>query len=250
MHPTAATRVTPTTAQLLRHWFSEEAATARGGLHLNEGQRWALLDTITAHEAMGRNERRMERPVHRVSLTLELDQRLVMLGLLVWQVLNRIDAQAARAGDVRFTRHFVVVASEPGPRERLIDALLGRPEPGGKGARDFASTDLVRLSPLLIPPARRREVLAFVRTGACSGSSFAHPLEIHGVIAVTDGRLDTLECLARLPNAMLIDDDTRPAYNGPYEDSLNGPAWRAHVRRFATTRKGHGVQVLFTHPSA
>ena len=241
-------RVTATTSALLDWWFGREAICLRDGQGFHDRQRRVIQDTISAHEAMDPHSLRLERPVHRLALTQGEQQIEVLLALLVWQLLNRNDALAAGTDDARFTRHFIAVAAHDPARERLRQVFFGRPRPGGRGQRDFGTSDLVRLSPLLIPTARHEEVHAFVRASACHGAPLFHQIDGGGVIALTDGRLEALECLARLPHAMLFDDDTRPPYLERCEEDRHGLAWRHHVRRFATARRGFGVQVVFTPP--
>ena len=45
--------VTPTTAELLRWWFGEDMAMARGSLNFHAGQKQAILNAIVAHEVLG-----------------------------------------------------------------------------------------------------------------------------------------------------------------------------------------------------
>ena len=246
----APPRVTPTTAALLRCWFGNEAICLRGGQGFHAQQRRAILDTVIAHEAMNQHALWLQRPVHRLALTEGEHQIEVLLALLVWQLLNHHDTLAAGIEDVRFTHHFIVMAPHDHTRELLRKVFFGRHRPGGRGERDFHTSDLVRLSQLLIPIARQEEVHAFVRASVCSGARFTRPAEGHGVIAIADGRLEALECLARLPQAMVFDDETRPPYLAHCEEDRHGLAWRNHVRRFASARRGFGVQVVFTQPPA
>ena len=241
-------RPTPTTLALLRWWFDEESIRRRGGHRFHDQQRRVIQDTIAAHETMNQRSLHLEQPMHRLELTEEAHQMEVLLALMVWQLLNHNDARAAGVDDARFTHHFITVASLERTREKLRQVFFGQPGPGGYGERDFGTSDLVRLSQRLIPTARQREVLAFVRANAYNGAQFTSHAQDHGVIALTDGRVDALECLARLPHAMVFDDDTRPPQLARFKDHRHGLAWRHHVRRFASTRHGTGVQVVFTPP--
>lgn len=239
-------RLTRTTTALLHWWFGQEAICLRGGHGFHDRQRQAIEDTIAAHEAMDPHTLRQERPIHRLALTDGIQQIEVLLALLVWQLLNHNDACAAGIEDARFTHQFIAVASQERTRERLRQVFFGLPRPGHPHQRDFGTSDLVRLSLRLAPHPRREEVLAFVLARACEGAEFNSRMQDHGVIALTDGRVETLECLARLPHAMVFEDDTRAPDLERGEDDLHGLAWRHHVRRFASARPGSGVQVVFT----
>ena len=238
--------VTPTTSALLRWWFQSHGA----GVGFQEGPRQILLDTVTAHEALDGASLQFARPAHRLSLTDSEQKLQVMLALLVWQLLNRLDARAAGVNDPHFTDQFVLVAPDSRARARLFDALCGPCVSGDHdGARDFGRADLVRLAHMLVPTERHAEVFGFVRAHAGGGTHHRHKTAIDSVIAITDDRLEALECLARLPDAMMFDDETRPPYRDHREDIATGTAWRRQLRRFASARNGHGAQVLFTHPS-
>jgi hypothetical protein len=248
MSRTAAPRFTPITTDLLRWWFGEEASCLRGGHGFHDRQRRLTEQTIAAHEAMDGESLRLQQPLHRLALTQEAQQIEVMLALLVWQLLNRNDARAAGIEDPRFTRHFILMAPHHPRRERLQQVFRGLNPTGGHGPRDFATSDLARLTPWLIPTARRQEVHAFVRANVCEGAPSRSQVERGGVIALTDGRVEALECLARLPHAMLFDDETRPPHLAHLQQDPHELGWRHHVRRFALSRRGFGVQVVFSEP--
>lgn len=239
--------VTPTTAALLQWWFRPH--TDAPGAGLQESQRQLLLQAISAHEAPGSVPSQPTRPAHRLALTDSEPKLQALLALLVWQLLNHLDARTAGRHDPRFTDQFVLVAPDTSARDRLLDALCGTRMPGLRGGRDFEKADLFRLAPVLIPTARQAEVFCFVR--AHTGDDYEHQRKTahESVIAITDDRLEALECMARLPNAMLFDDETRPPYRDDREDLAIGTAWRRQLRRFASTRNGHGAQVVFTHPT-
>lgn len=247
MHPPSQPRVTPTTAALLRWWFNEAPERATGGVAFPAPQRQAILDTITTHEARDAESIRRKRPVHHVALTALKDQIEVTLALLIWQLLNRDAARAAGIQDIRFTNHFVLVAREAGIRGHLLDVLCGPQAVDGSGERLFKHSGVARLAHWLIPEAHRHEVYGFFRHGASYGTRHLRTATPDTpLIAVTDGRLDALECLARLPHAMVIDDETRPPFQGPEEASSTGLAWRGHLWHLASSRVGHGARVVFT----
>lgn len=245
MAQAVAQHVTPTTEALLRWWFDPQGIVARGGLCFNGRQRHALLDTITAHEAMDGDTLERQRPVHRLDLTLGQDQIQVLLALLIWQLLNANHARVSGIDDPRFTRHFILVGQHARIRERLFCALRGAPS-DATGERDFGTSDLAQQAAMLIPPHHRIKVCDFVRAHTGGLSQLPTYTQGVGVIVICDGRVDALESLARLRHAMLFDDETRPPYWPRGENGAEALAWRNQLRRFAAARPGHGVQVVFT----
>ncbi|MFN7122914.1 MAG: hypothetical protein ACK4NM_12875 [Hydrogenophaga sp.] len=246
MHPVVSQPVTPTTAELLRWWFGPRWPGQRPGIGFHEEQRQMILRTIAAHEALGGDAPPRARPVHRVALPPGIDPMRVLLALMLWQLLNRNDALAAGTDDPRFTNHFIAVAHHAAARDRLFGAFCGELVPGGHGARDFGSAGLVRMAELLIPAHRRDEVYGFVCANACSGAQFVRQPMSDGVIAISDGRLEVLECLARLPRVLVFDDETRPPLGTHGAGDVTAPVWRQHLRRIASTREEPCTRVVFS----
>ncbi|QHE74711.1 hypothetical protein [Hydrogenophaga sp. PBL-H3] len=246
MNPAVSPRVTPTTAALLQWWFDPPCTQARAGLGFHDEQRREILRTIAAHEALDGDAPPRERPVHRVALSTGIDQIRVLLALLVWQLLNHRDALAAGLDDPRFTSHFIAVAHHARARDRLFATFSGQPVPGSHGARDFGTAGLVRLAELLIPGHRRDEVYGFVCAHVCSGAQFVRQPVSDGVIAISDGRLEALECLARLPRVMVFDDESHPPHWARGIGGVTSPAWRQHLRRIASSRDELCAQVVFS----
>lgn len=238
--------VTATTAALLHWWFGPRWPRARLGMGFHEEQRQAILRTIATHEALEVDVPPEERPVHRVALPPGIDPMRVLLALLLWQLLNHHDALAAGVDDTRFTNQFIAVAHHADARDRLFRAFCGEPVPGGQGARDFGTAGLVRLAELLIPAHRRDEVYGFVCAHACSGAQFVQRPLSDGVIAITDGRLEVMECLARLPRVMVFDDDMRPLSGVHGPGGVTSRVWRQQLRRIASTRDEPCAQVVFS----
>lgn len=238
--------VTPTTTALLRWWFRPDEAAACNGF--SDCEREAILDTISAHEAIDRTSPCLAMPTHRLALSNRSQQLQVMLALLVWQLLNHFAARAAGVNDRRFTHQFVLMAPYASIRNRLLDALLGPRTPSSVSERDASQSEVARLAGHFMPGARQGEFLAFVLNNTVVGSQRLEQAWDEGVIVITDDRLEALECLARLPNAMVFDDEARPPYRIRHEDPAISLGWRRHLRRFAAARRGHGTQVLFTMP--
>lgn len=247
MKPNILQVITPTSATLLQWWFGPRERHRRSNPGFNGRQRQAILEAIATHEARNSASRRPAQPVLRVALTCGKDQLRVTLALMIWQLLNHHDARAARVDDGRFTSHFLLVAPLACVRSRLSDALSGKAAAGGYGARNFDTSDLVRFAPMFIPDGRREEVLRFVHSHTGTGTQALRRARGDGIVAITDGRMEALECLARLsPDAMVFDDETRAPFCARNEDPATGLAWRQHLRRVAASRMGCGVQVVFT----
>lgn len=238
--------VTATTAALLQWWFGPRWPRVRSGMGFHEEQRQAILRTIATHEALDVDAPPEERPVHRVALPPGIDPMRVLLALLLWQLLNHHDALAAGVDDTRFTNQFIAVAHHADARDRLFGAFCGEPVPGGHGARDFGSSGLVRLAEMLIPVNRRDEVYGFVCAHVCSGAQFVQRPMGDGVIAIADGRLEVMECLARLPRVMVFDDETRAPFAANHPGGVTSLVWRQQLRRIASTRDEPCAQVVFS----
>lgn len=236
-----ASLFTPTTTSLLRWWFGAEEVHARGGLAFTETQRQAIAATIARHEPANR-QHRVAPPRHRVCLADDLDTVRVLLALLVWQLLNHTDARALGLNDPRYTRHFVAISPCRPTRERLLDALWGQPMPGGLGARDFGTADLVRFADLLIPAARRDEVYAFV----CGCEAIEHGSAGAELLAITGQRLDSIPDLARLPHLMVFELE---AHSQEPAHVPAATAGRQQLRRVVSMHGKPCMEVVFSHPT-
>lgn len=237
-------QLTPTSAALLQWWFGRGRAAAHGRHPhpgFNAAQQQTLLRTILAHELPPDNGG--ERWRHEVVLAGSSERQMVLLALLVWQLLNRHDVLAAGSTDTRFTRHFLLVAPCVAARARLYSGLCGLRGPGG--ARDFLTSDLARHAELLVPEARRDEVLRFAYCCVYGGAQRLDTSRPGGVIAITGDRIEALEYLTRLPHSMLIDDQSGPAGGRGGQESA---VWSQHLSRVAATRGQHPMQVMFSDP--
>lgn len=202
--------VTPTTAELLRWWFGEDAAAGRA-LAFHAGQRQAILNVIVAHEVLdapdlpalyraacpsallepGRLDE-VRRPKHAhpkyaLKMATGTGKTWVLQALMIWQLLNRSADLEAGRDDPRFTRRFLVVAPGLIVYERLLDAFLGRQRADGQ--RDFATSDMARNAELFLPPAHRERVLQFVRSNACPKADLGLRATGNGLIGLTNWHL-------------------------------------------------------------
>lgn len=199
--------VTPVTAELLRWWFSEDACQSRAS-NFHAGQRQAILNVIVAHEvldasnladlyrqvcaeALLQNDRLAEveqgkhaHPKYCLKMATGTGKTWVLQALLLWQMLNRTAALQEGREDVRFTRHFLIVAPGLIVYERLLDAFLGKE--GSDGQRHFETSDIAVCRELFVPPVQREQVEQFVRGNVCTKQEIGLKATGNGMIAITN----------------------------------------------------------------
>ncbi|MGE8052256.1 DEAD/DEAH box helicase [Pseudomonas monteilii] len=202
--------VTPTTAELLKWWFDAEITATRNSFNFHPGQRQAILNTIVAHEVLGStslkdlyqqvapdalllgkrlsevSQAKHAHPKYCLKMATGTGKTWVLQALLVWQLLNRTNAQEAGVDDPRFTRNFLIVAPGLIVYERLLDAFLGKEL---NGQRDFASSDMARYAELFIPETQRERVFGFVRGNTCTKSEIGLKATGNGLIAICNWHL-------------------------------------------------------------
>ncbi|MDO8717470.1 MAG: DEAD/DEAH box helicase family protein [Polaromonas sp.] len=213
--------VTPTTAELLMWWFSEEMVLARGGnnggLNFHAGQKQAILNAIVAHEVLGKDhanwtlldlyrncapdalltgtrlnevaQAKHAHPKYCFKMATGTGKTWVLQALMIWQLLNKTAALAEGLDDARFTRQFMVVAPGLIVYERLLDAFCGKLVEGDNGSRDFASSDMAKFADLFMPDAHRDAVFAFVRGNVCSKTEIGLKATGNGMIAIANWHL-------------------------------------------------------------
>ncbi len=201
--------VTPTTAELLRWWFGDDACQSRM-LNFHEGQKQAILNVIVAHEVLDSPDladlyrqvcsdallegtlladvaqAKNAHPKYCLKMATGTGKTWVLQALLVWQMLNKTAAIAEGSDDPRFTRRFLIVAPGLIVYERLLDAFLGKERGDG---RDFSTSDISLYADLFLPPARREQVHQFVRANLCTKSEIGLKATGNGMIAVTNWHL-------------------------------------------------------------
>lgn len=194
--------VTPTTAELLKFWFQADYCQTRR-FNFHEGQKQAILNTITAHEAVGAaslkalyeavaaedllaggrlaevSQPKHGHPKYCLKMATGTGKTWVLQALLVWQLLNK----AANPQDERFTRHFLVVAPGLIVYDRLLDAFCGKLQ---GGERDFSSSDMARYAELFIPEGHREQVFGFVQGNLCAKEDIGRKTTGGGLIAIAN----------------------------------------------------------------
>jgi type III restriction enzyme len=202
--------VMPTTAELLRWWFSEDACQSRT-FNFHAGQRQAILNTIVAHEVLDSpnlvdlyrqtclddllkgsrlaeiEQSKHAHPKYCLKMATGTGKTWVLQALLVWQMLNRTATLAEGLDDPRFTRHFLIVAPGLIVYERLLDAFLGKE--GNDGQRRFETSDMAVCHELFVPPAYREQVEQFVRGNVCTKQEIGLKATGGGMIAITNWHL-------------------------------------------------------------
>jgi type III restriction enzyme len=202
--------VTPTTAELLRWWFGEEACQART-FNFHAGQKQAILNVIVAHEVLDSPnlkdlyeqvcagallegtrladvvQGKHAHPKYCLKMATGTGKTWVLQALLVWQLLNKTAALEEGRDDPRFTRRFLIVAPGLIVYERLLDAFLGK-EREDK-SRDFATSDTASYAELFVPPARRERIAQFVRGNVCSKAEIGLKATGNGMIAIANWHL-------------------------------------------------------------
>ena len=174
-------RVTPTTQELLRFWFSEEYCSLRSR-NFHAGQRQAILNIIYLHEVLGaRNvmeyyeqltpdlmpsldlstmsQQKYQMPKYAVKMATGTGKTWVMHALLLWQMLNARRGQEGTG--CRFTKNFLIVAPGLIVYDRLLDAFCGRVE-RDKDGRNFETNDFYLNQEVFIPVHYRQEVFSFI----------------------------------------------------------------------------------------
>jgi type III restriction enzyme len=191
-------KVSPVTADLLRWWFQRDCADARA-MNFHTGQRQAILHAIYAHEVLQSESlvdlyqklaaedlltaRRLEEvlrsghPKYCLKMATGTGKTWVLQALMYWQFLN-----ASRSPqDVRFTRHFLVVAPGLIVYQRLLDAFRGKMR---EGKPDWETSDLARFQDLFVPDAYREEVFRFVQGNVCPKEELGIKVTAGGLIGI------------------------------------------------------------------
>ncbi len=199
--------VTPVTADLLRHWFTEPYVNERD-MNFHEGQRQSILNVIYLHEVLrvqtvldiyervapdlmpeadlGTLARaKYHFPKYAVKMATGTGKTWVMHALMLWQFLN---ARREETPSGRYTRHFLVVAPGLIVYDRLLDAYQGRIRPGTT-ERDVQDNDFHRNAELFLPPAYREEAFSFIENNTVEKEEIGRKVTGGGLIALANWHL-------------------------------------------------------------
>lgn len=199
-------KVTPTTRDLLRYWFSI-AFTDLRDINFHEGQRQAILNTIYLHEVLKPktvkdnymmvepelagyidhtylDQLKNKHPKYCLKLATGTGKTWIMHALLIWQYLN---AREEEEQNGRFTKNFLLVAPGLIVYERLLDAYAGKENE--KGERDFTRSDFFKFQELLLPPSYRDAVFNFVQSATLKKDEISRKATGEGIIAITNWHL-------------------------------------------------------------
>ncbi|MEO8382589.1 MAG: DEAD/DEAH box helicase family protein [Acidobacteriota bacterium] len=199
-------QVTPTTARLLRFWFSPEQETERE-VNFHAGQRQAILNVIYLHEiAKAESPRdayakiaadllasgsgaleelgseKYSHPKYAIKMATGTGKTFVLSALLLWQYLN------AKHEEGPYSRNFLIVAPGLIVYDRLLDAFLGKEREEGTG-RSFETSDVHARQDLFVPSEYRQEVFGFLQSAVATKEEIGRKVTGDGLIAITNWHL-------------------------------------------------------------
>ena len=202
-------KVTPTTQELLKFWFSDEYCSLRKR-NFHKGQRQAILNIIYLHEIMGvRNvldiyeqtdegdllsvadlevlgKDKYQMPKYAVKMATGTGKTWVMHALLLWQMLN---ARHETEKSGRFTKNFLIVAPGLIVYDRLLDAFCGRIK-RGEEVRNIETNDFYLNQEVFIPVHYRQEVFSFIQNNVVTkDEGIGRKTTGDGLIALTNWHL-------------------------------------------------------------
>lgn len=208
-------KVTPTTASLLKYWFSESFCSTRSR-NFHEGQRQAILNIIYLHEVLGEHtvmdaytkvvpelmdradlaqlaKPKYQMPKYAVKMATGTGKTWGMHALILWQMLNARHETEAVGEDAetkkRFTQRFLIVAPGLIVYDRLLDAFCGRKR-RGEEYRDPQTNDYFMNQEVFIPERYRDEVFSFIQNNVVTKEDgIGHKTTGDGLIAITNWHL-------------------------------------------------------------
>ncbi len=199
--------VTPVTADLITHWFSEELSEVRKGYNFHPGQKQAILSAIYAHEALQKEsledlykeidkalisemaedylkKDKYSHPKYCIKMATGTGKTWVLTSLLVWQYLN---AKLSNNEKNLFTMNFLVVAPGLIVYDRLLDSFLGRETQPGK--RDFSTSDIAAQKDLFLPKSYQETALSFIANNTLRKEEIGSRVTGQGLVALTNWHL-------------------------------------------------------------
>ena len=203
-------RTAPVTRDLLRFWFNDSFCDARP-INFHAGQRQAILNTIYLHEIAKTDsvfdmyshvgecsgtaiaaemdiaylkKDKFSHPKYCIKMATGTGKTWALNALLIWQYLN---AKIEDTPSGRYSKRFLIVAPGLIVYERLLDAYLGKEEPGG--TRNFDTSDFKKYEELFIPPAYKEILFGFIQTNVVKKEEIGRKVTGDGMIAITNWHL-------------------------------------------------------------
>lgn len=198
-------KVTPTTKDLLRYWFSETYTETRR-FNFHSGQRQAILNTIFVHEILKTNNvfdmytivdedilaemgigeigaSKYDHPKYCIKMATGTGKTWVMSALVIWQYLNAKEDISSG----RYSKNFLLVAPGLIVYERLLDAYLGKESEDG--SRNFETSDFYKYSELFIPDSYKNALFSFIQNSVAKKDEIGKKITGDGLIAITNWHL-------------------------------------------------------------
>jgi type III restriction enzyme len=199
-------KVTPTTASLLKYWFSEAHCENRF-LNFHKGQRQAILNTIYLHEiikidsvldiyeAIDKDlllklpfelfaQDKYKIPKYGIKMATGTGKTWVMNAFFIWQYLNATE-ENIKSG--RYSKNFLFVAPGVIVYDRLLDSYLGKENEDG--TRDIDTSDIVKNQELFLPENFRTKIKAFLQNSVVKKDEIGKKITSDGMIAITNWHL-------------------------------------------------------------
>lgn len=199
--------VTPTTRDLLNHWFGESYTDSRT-FNFHEGQRQSILNVIYLHEVLKINDvldiytkvdsdlipsvnladlkkEKYSYPKYAIKMATGTGKTWVMHALMIWQLLN---AKHEDSYSGRYTKNFLIVAPGIIVYDRLLDAFKGKIKEGTQ-ERDEKTNDFYSNEELFLPPAYKEEIIRFIQNNTATKEEIGKKITGEGLIAITNWHL-------------------------------------------------------------
>ncbi len=196
-------KTTPVTQDLLRFWFNDTFCDTRS-VNFHLGQKQAILNTIYLHEILKTDsvfdvyaavsdeitaemdlaylkKDKFSHPKYCLKMATGTGKTWVLGALLIWQYLN---ARFEEGPSGRFSKRFLIVAPGLIVYERLLDAYLGKEEPGG--TRSFETSDFKKFEELFIPRAYKEMLFGFIQANVVRKEELGRKVTGDGMIAITN----------------------------------------------------------------
>ncbi len=198
--------VTPTTATLLKYWFSDAHCQNRF-LNFHSGQRQAILNTIYLHEILQiksvldiyeaidkdlllkldttmLSRDKYSIPKYAMKMATGTGKTWVMNAMFIWQYLNAREQNDKRD---RYSKNFLLVAPGVIVYDRLLDSYLGKE--CEDGSRDISTSDIVKNEELFLPENYRQTIKAFLSSSVVKKDEIGKKITSDGMIAITNWHL-------------------------------------------------------------